>query len=290
MKKTFFLFVFICFCKILAAQDVIITTEGEYLDCKIIKVDEEFIYYSYIYQEQTKETLIPRDLVEKFKINNPKQHQSSAYTVIDNDKAFPILRFAVNTGPSYRTGRTPKEYSEDVKGYIRKVKMGYHFGGDFDCLFNETLGFGFKYNRFSSTDKAESISLPDAEGNILTGRIEEDVTISYMGPSMSTSFFLEPAQSLFIANCSIGLIQYKNEASFIDSYVLSGNNMGFSFDVGFDKSLSKNLACGIKIAYVGGYLTQVEIEKGTEKETIMLAEELYESLSRIDLSVGLRFK
>ena len=290
MKRTFFLFVFLCFCKILAAQDVIITTEGESLDCKIIKVDEEFIYYSYQYQEQTMETLIHRDLVKKFKINNSKHHQSSSYTVIDNDKTFTILRFALNTGPSYRTGRTPKEFSEDVKGYIRKVKMGYHFGGDFNCLFSETVGFGFKYSRFRSTDKAESISFPDAEGNILTGSIEEDVTISYMGPSMSTSFFLEPAQSLFIANCSIGLIQYKNRASFIDSYVLRGNNLGFSFDVGFDKSLSKNLACGIKLAYVGGYLTQVEMEKGNEKETIMLAEEFYESLSRLDLSVGIRFK
>ena len=290
MKRIFALFTFFIFSHILIAQDLIVTTNGESLDCKIEKVDEDKIYFTYYYLGQLKDSSIPRELVKKYKTNSLKTNQGIGYPNVNNELTYPIVRFAVNAGPSYRTGSIPKGFSDEVVQYIRKVKTGNHWGGDFNCLISETIGFGLKYNRFRSTDQAENISLPDPEGNILTGKIEEDVTISYIGPTIATSFFLEPAQSLFIANFSLGMLQYKNKASFIDSYLLSGNNLGFSFDIGFDKSLTKNLACGIKLAFVGGYLSQLEMQKGTEKENLHLPEGYYEDLSHLNLSFGLRFK
>jgi hypothetical protein len=65
--------------------------------------------------------------------------------------------------------------------------------------------------------------------------------------------------------------------------------VGLSFDIGYDFALSENLSLGFHISSLTGTLFEYVWNDGGRTETIKLEKGEYESLNRIDFSVGLRF-
>ena len=90
-------------------------------------------------------------------------------------------------------------------------------------------------------------------------------------------------------NLSLGYMGYSNDKVIIDKYKMTGSTMGLSFDVGYDIGLSENLSLGFQISFLTGTLFEYDWNDGTKTETIKLEKGEYESLNRIDFSVGLRF-
>jgi hypothetical protein len=54
-------------------------------------------------------------------------------------------------------------------------------------------------------------------------------------------------------------------------------------------SLSDNLALGMQMSLLPGTLTKFDFSDGRNTETIKLEEENYENLSRLDVTIELRF-
>lgn len=90
-------------------------------------------------------------------------------------------------------------------------------------------------------------------------------------------------------NLGLGYMGYRDDAVIIDNYTLKGGTLGISWDIGYDLGISRTFALGFQIAYLGGILTQYELSDGNTTQTVELTKGNYESLSRIDLSIGLRF-
>ena len=90
-------------------------------------------------------------------------------------------------------------------------------------------------------------------------------------------------------NLSLGYMGYSNDKVIIDKYKMTGSTMGLSFDVGYDIGLSENLSLGFQISFLTGTLFEYDWNDGRKTETIKLEKGEYESLNRIDFSVGLRF-
>lgn len=290
MKALFIVFFLIFLAQAIKAQDLIVTKEGEYLECKIEKIDATHIYYNYKYGSQTNEASISRGLVKHYKTNHFKQKGAEFNSFSSESHPFPRLRMALNSGVSYRTGKIPKGLPEVLSNYMEGVKTGYHIGGYLGCAYTEGFGIGVKGTHFRSTNSMEDISITYEDGKVRNGKMEDDITISYFGPALSSTFILKPYNSILLANLSFGLIHYRNKATVIDPFILRGNNIGFSLDLGYDKPVSRNLAWGIQLSFVAGYLSQLEMEKGPKRETVHLNEGSYENLSRLDLSLGIRFR
>ena len=70
---------------------------------------------------------------------------------------------------------------------------------------------------------------------------------------------------------------------------MTGSTLGISFDIGYDIGLSENLSLGFQLSVLSGTLFEYDWNDGSTTETINLEEGEYESLNRIDFSVGLRF-
>ena len=155
--------------------------------------------------------------------------------------------------------------------------------------FIEQLGLGFKYYLFKSSNSLDNIFVEDINGNRTYGKMSDDLTISFIGPSFSARLLSHDKKNAFLMDLSLGYMGYSNDKVIIDKYKMTGSTMGLSFEIGYDIGLSENFSLGFQISYLTGTLFEYDWNDGIMTETIKLEKGKYESLNRIDFSVGLRF-
>lgn len=84
-------------------------------------------------------------------------------------------------------------------------------------------------------------------------------------------------------------MNYKNNAILMDSFTLEGNTVGLAFDIGYEIGISSNLSIGCNATFYSGFLTNIESNDGVTLMDIELEPGEFESLHRLDFSVGLRY-
>lgn len=288
MKKLFILALLILATNSIYSQDLIVTTDGDSINCKITKVKTDNIYFTFKHKDEIRSTLLP---INKIKIHQFDYFQTSE---MPKDKVvgyanYQHFRIAINGGYSYQTAKVAESVPSDFKNYIKELKSGYHFGGDLTYYFSEPLGFGFKYYLFKSSNSLDNIYLEDIDGNRTYGKMSDDLTISFIGPTFSTRLLNHDKSNAFLMNLSLGYMGYSNDKVIIDNYKMTGSTMGLSFDIGYEIGLSENLSLGFQVSFLTGTLFEYDWNDGTKTETIKLEKGEYESLNRIDFSIGLRF-
>jgi hypothetical protein len=129
----------------------------------------------------------------------------------------------------------------------------------------------------------------DAQGNRRYGKMSDDLSISFIGPVFSTRLLDQHKRNAFISNISIGYMGYYNDKLLIDPVKMTGSTLGVSVDFGYDIRISEKVSLGIQLSLVSGSLSEYSWDDGITKKTIELEPGEFESLNRIDLSLGLRF-
>ena len=288
MKRIFIIALLSFMASSIYSQDLIVTNEGDSINCKITKVKTDNIYFTFKHKDEIRSTLLP--------MSNVKIHQFDYFQASEVPKEkvvgyenYQHYRISVNGGYSYQTAKVSGSVPSDFKDYIKELKSGYHLGGDLTYYFNEPLGFGIKYYLFKSSNSLDNIYLEDINGNRRYGKMSDDLTISFIGPTFSTRLLNHDKSNVLLMNMSLGYMGYSNNAVVIDKYKITGSTMGLAFDFGYDIGLSENLALGIQLSLLTGTLFEYDWNDGTKTQKIKLERGAYESLNRIDLSVGLRF-
>lgn len=288
MKNTLILILLISMANSVFSQDLIVTNSGDTINCKITKVKTDNIYFTFKHKDEIRSTLLPMSNVKRHQFNFFQTSEVPKEKVIRPEN-FQHFRIAVNSGYSYQTAKVAESVPSDFKDYIKKLKSGHHFGGDLTYYYTEPLGFGIKYYIFKSSNNLDNIYVEDSNGYRRYGKMSDDITISYIGPSYSTRLINHDKSKAFLMNLSLGYMGYSNDKVIIDNYKMTGSTMGLSFDIGYDIGLSKNLSLGFQLSFLTGTLFEYDWYDGTKTETINLEKGEYESLNRIDFSVGLRF-
>lgn len=288
MKKLLLILLTTISCANVYSQDLIVTNEGDSINCKITKLKNDFIYFTFIHKDEIRNTLLP--------VSQIKHHEWDFYETngaagisYTPERNYPTIRVALNGGFSYQIAKIHEGVPADFKDYIRELKSGYHFGGDITYYFAETLGAGFKYYLFKSSNSLDNIYIDDMNGNRRYGKMSDNITVSFIGPSFSTRILNYDKTNSFLMNIGLGYMGYSNDMVLIDKYKMSGSTAGYIIDIGYDIGLSERFALGFQLSLVSGTLFKYEWDDGITTETIELEEGEYESLNRLDLSVGLRF-
>ncbi|HLO60675.1 MAG TPA: hypothetical protein VK179_18135 [Bacteroidales bacterium] len=254
------------------AQDLIVTTEGDSLNCKITGLKPGFICFALVHKGQVRNTILP--------FNRVKYYQDKYYATSEIDKiirqnGYTHFRLAVNGGWSYRIARNPEDLPAEFTPYLNELKSGYHYGVDATYYWSETMGIGFKYYNYRSKN----------EMNIA---IKDDISINFIGVTLGSRLFDARKRSCMIMNAAIGYMGYLNNAVAYQYLKIKGSTMGIGYDIGYDFGVSKNVDIGIQLSAFVGSIQKFKVDNGNYIETIKLEEGNYESLLRVDLSAGLR--
>lgn len=288
MKAILLLILVISFPVLLFAQDLIVKTDGDSINCKITKVKDGIIYFTYQEGKELLNTLLFTDKVKIYQYNYSS-------TAIVNDKdvrgnmRISHFRLAVNGGLGYRLGKISSDVPSEFKQYVKDLKSGYSYGVDMSYYFNEKFGAGFKYSVFSSNNEMDDIYVKYSNGTIKSGKMSDDISLSFIGPCFMTRYYRNDSQNYLLMNIGLGYLGYTNKAVLITDYTIKGNTVGLCAELGYDLALSENIAIGFLFSYVAGVMTEYELSDGITSNNIELDKENYESLNHLNLSVGLRF-
>lgn len=270
------------------AQDLILTVEGDSINCKINKINTENIYFTFKHNDEIRNTLLP--------VSKVAYHQVDYYVVgevpkekLESYKNYPLFRVALSGGLSFMTGKISHDVPSDFREYVRELKSGNNFGGEASFFISETFGFGGRYNVLWSSHSLDKISVEDMDGNVTYGRMSDDLKITFIGPSFSLRLLNYNKQNAFLFSLAIGYLDYVNDKVIIESFQMTGNTVGFGLDLGYDIGLSDHLAIGIQASLITGALSEYTFNYGSSKQTFKLEQGGYENISRFDLSIGLRF-
>lgn len=287
MKNTLIILVFIFISLSVFSQDLIVTNEGDSLNCKITKLKKDNIYFTFKHKNEIRNTLLPLSKVKDHKFEFFQQSEVPKGKVIryDNYKHF---RFAFNTGLSYETAKISENIPPDFKDYVKDLKSGYHFGCDLAYYFSEPLGVGFKYIFFNTKNRLDNIYVEYENGDRRIGKMIDNIKISFIGPTFSTRLLNSNKKNAFLMNLSLGYMEYKNDFVFIDNYIVTGNTIGLALDLGYDITIFENLLIGFQLSFITGTISKFKWDDGINIQTINLEKGEYESLNRIDLSIGFR--
>jgi len=168
----------------LHAQDLIVTNQGDSLNCKITKVKRDYIYFTFKHNDEIRNTLLPNDQVVQYQ----KNYYSTAEVPADKIKGneiYPHFRFAVSGGWSYRTVSLSSSVPADFKDYMKKLKSGFNYELGLTYYFTEMLGAGLKYNEFLSSNEIGDVYVNYLDGTTEYGNMSDNIRIKFIGPLFS---------------------------------------------------------------------------------------------------------
>lgn len=270
------------------AQDLIITYEGDSLNCKITKIKTNNIYFTFNHKGEIRSTLLPLSQVKDYQYKYYKTSEVGAEKIIGH-QSYPHFRAALNGGWSYRVAPIGDGMPTYLEQYLRTLKSGYHYGVDLSYYFSEELGIGLKAYNSRSKNELHDVSVRLSNGTTQRGTMSDNISISFIGPLFSTRLLDSNKKNSLLLNFGFGYMGYLDKAVLISDFTLKGGTVGMCWEIGYDIGVSKNFAIGFQVAYIIGTLTQYQLYDGVNSETIHLEQGHYEGLSRLDVSVGLRF-
>jgi opacity protein-like surface antigen len=269
-------------------QDLIITNEGDSINCNITKVKKDYVYFTFMHENEIQKTLLPDSNI-KYRQFDFHQTNKLKTDTLSEKKDYQNIRIGLSAGYSYHIAKVHEDVPSDFEDYTRKLKSGLNLGVDITYFFTEYIGAGIKYNRFTTSNSMDNVYIEDINGNRRYGTMSDDILINFIGPMLSTRLLNYDKTNAFYMNLALGYIGYTNDKVLVDDYQITGNTIGLSYDIGYKIGLNENISFNFQLTFVSGSLTEYVIDEGIQEKTIKLEEGEYESLHRIDISAGLSF-
>src|SRR5690554_4359740 len=105
----------------LYAQDLIVTTDGDSINCKITKVRADNIYFTFKHKDEIRSTLLPMTGVNTHQVDYYQTSEVPLEKIIGY-KNYPQFRLALNGGFSYLTAPVAEGVPNYLKDYVKELK------------------------------------------------------------------------------------------------------------------------------------------------------------------------
>jgi hypothetical protein len=288
MKKYGLIILLFLIGQFVCSQDLIVTQNDDSLNCKITKIDLDYIYFTFMYNNEIKKSLLPMTDIKIFQKKYYNETElTKPYLAYLNYSKF---RIAFSGGFSYLLAKMPEGIDNTYRDYLKSFKKGYNLRLDIGYFFNRQYGIGLKYSYFNTKASASSLPFIDEQGNIVRLSLSENRSDNYIGPAFLMRYADALNKNAFIAGISFGYFAYNNNMRIggIPLYA-KGSTLGMIVDIGYDFSVSDNFSLGFLLSATLGSLGKITFNDGFQSQTIELPEDQHESMSRIDISIVLSF-
>lgn len=271
MKK-FLLVSLICLIGVSAAyaQDLIVITAGDSIPCKITRERDGYVYFTYKKLGVPTKTLIATSNIAGKRID----FYDTPVEAVPKP-TFSRWQYRFQGGYSRRIARTSDQVPSGARSYINKMKSGYTLGGDIHYFLSEPFGLGAKYNHSHYQYKTDGF--------------QDKVNLNYFAVSALNRFILRSGSEVYMGG-NIGYQAYKDQISANgESVNITGGTAGVGLEVGYGMKVSDGSKLYLNLSLLSGTITKVNVENGGRKETVKLEKEEYESLARLELTLGVVF-
>lgn len=272
----------------LFSQDLIVTADGDSMNCRITRIKGDNIYFTFRYKDEIRSTLLP--------VSQVRYHQTGYYQVsevpdgrVARKQDYRHFRLALNGGFGYHLARISDDVPDDFVSYAKRMKSGLNLNGDMAYYISEVVGIGLRYSLFKTSNEMNDIYVEDEFGNRRYGIMSDDLAIHFIGPSMSTRLLSRNKKNELVTNLSLGYIHYFNDKVVVDSYNITGGTIGMSLDITYDIGITEKISLGIQASLLSASLYSYNYDNGVTIQKVQLEAGGYENLSRVDLSFGIRF-
>lgn len=284
-----FAIIFLGCSKFLSAQDLIVTTKNDSIKCRILKDDFNFIYYTLPTGDSSK-----IKAAEVSKVRKNYILKSSISPLILTPDKLPNLnngsyRMYVSAGYSHLSAKTLGNGNADIDKQIKALKSGYHYSIGGYYYGKKNLGIGLRYLGFKSSNKQENIAFTDTNNTIIYGELSDKISTNFYAISFGgkAPFFNEKMDLLL--GLSVGYLQYKNNSVYLNPMEITGNTIGYLYEIGFDYKFNEHFAAGIEFNVFQATMKEYTYDTGVSTFTKKLEEKDYENIARIEVSAGFRY-
>ena len=268
-------------------HDYVVMKDGDTIPCIVMDKTNNHIGFVYERNGVRRFSVISTNDLQSFYINDPVE---MTHRKEESQKKEFNVQIALNGGYAFRTAPFPKDMSNDYKEYLKKLSHGLDLGASVRLNLSRGLTLGLHYDRFSKGLQATGYAY-DNEGNYYEGTISNWHTITFVGTSLGMLSSSSRNQKHFLnVELLLGYLGYEDKAEEFDqSYTLSGRTLGYGIGFGYDYKITKSIALGAEVSYIGGALSKVRYFDGVHPvQTIDLGKSK-EGLQRINLKAGIRF-
>jgi hypothetical protein len=206
----------------------------------------------------------------------------------------PRLRATASGGWSYRTAALSGQIPQSQDPYAQKLKSGFHYDLGASYYPGRNFGLGLRYHEFRTSSSASNAQAMLPDGNVVQGKMADNVRISFAGAVLSARQFTTSKRSCVLADLGLGYLNYGNKSTIGPASLnIGGSALGLYGSLSYDLSLTRNLALGLQLSYLYGTTTISSYEQAYngQTQTIKLASDNRprENLSQLALSLGIRF-
>ena len=272
------------------AQDLIVTTSGDSINCTITKINNGFIYFTFKHNNEVRNTLLPTNQVvvqHKNYFSEPEIPKSYVFKA-----KFPRFRVAANGGWQYRTAKLPSGLDPFWNEHYKKMKSGFHYDVQAAYFFAYNHGIEVLFSQHFFGNTLKNMFLVDDGGNTIGfGNLKNKTMFNYVGANYIVRFFNSKKVNCFSMTFGLGYLGYIDKLIFNNEEFIkmTASTIGVNLGVGYDIGIAKNLAIGFKFSFMGGSFRNYKLTADGKTTSETMPEKTSEGLGTIKLAVGLRF-
>ncbi len=302
MKKLLYLFLglFLCCLTSVDAQDLIVKTNNDSIQCKVIKQNSETVFYFTYTSGKEVINAIKKTELKEIKIDyytkpatdtsNKPVATKTNFSTNKLKTPFPGKRFGINCSASKIIARTPSGLNQEIYNYINELKTGNSISLSFNNYGKRNSGLGIQYMYFFSSNALKDIKVVVNNTPIITS-ISDNITMQYFGLSYGVRNLVNNNnKKLFaVGDFGFGYNYYKNEATILAPLTITANSIALNSQIGLDYLVSNNICIGVLLTFVSATVGQYTYDDGFNKRKIKLGSDDRESHSRAEISLGIRY-
>lgn len=315
MKLSFLLLTLVLSIITIQAQDLLVKQNNDSINCRITSISEDQISYYYKASQNNIEIGNVKSYIIKYFIDLPREQRllkenttrelvpqknisigfkgsNIKLASLKNDTAGKKAHFLVHAyaGVGKTLGSVHKGIDKSLISYYEDLKFGTQLGLGVFYYTKKNWGGGLMYNLFKCNNSLNGIVVTDSLNNTRYGGLSDDINITSFGFTLarkipiSRGFDMEFYTSLIFMN-------YYNQAVVIDSYDIKGSTLGQNLGMALSINLTPNLCLELRsVLYIGAINEFFYEDEQGKKWTYKLEDNTYESLNRLDVSLGLKIK
>jgi hypothetical protein len=184
----------------------------------------------------------------------------------------------INGGYATRLFRMQIKYTDAFKAYQKELKTGFAMGASGGYFLWKNVGFGLTGELYKSAASMDDNVRKDA------------ISIGYMGGTVVHRKVMQSKKGAVSTGFTMGYQRYKNAGSDrSQDFVHTGEAIGWGVNTGLDYRVGPKVAITVSASCLFGSLYKLTSESGSQQRTVKLNKDSSEDLSRISLTVGLKF-